>query len=102
MHLRFLNANEVRRLVWEGVQLIDARSAQEFHASHLKGALHLTPEADDAQWQHACPNEQQILVCYSNRQCRAERLALRLRDAGYAHVYVLGGGLESFFAQQAA
>jgi rhodanese-related sulfurtransferase len=98
--IRQLSVLEVRRLVWEGVALVDARTAAEFDHAQLKGAIHLGPEASDLELRAAISDRQQPLICYSNRTGRASQLVQRLQQLHYAHVFVLANGLEGFLAQQ--
>ena len=94
-----LEASEVRRLVWEGVTLLDARSARDHARSPRRAAVHLCHMAPRQHLLKQCPDPSLPLVCCSNAEHRARRLARRLTRLGYRHVYVLRGGLEELTSQ---
>lgn len=91
--LHYLEPQEVRRLIWEQVTLIDARSAQEYLRHHLKGATHVPCTAGEHQVKTLLVDRTDPVIIYSNGQERAEQLARRLIRMRYIHVYVLGGGI---------
>jgi rhodanese-related sulfurtransferase len=94
-----LEAPEVRRLVWEGVTLLDARSARDHAREPHRAAIHLGHLAPRVQLLKQCPDPSLPLVCCSNGEHRARRLAKRLIHLGYRHVYVLRGGLDGLPSQ---
>lgn len=100
--LRLLEPQEVRRLIWEQVPLVDARSAQEYLRRHLPGALHLPHGARPQQLRTVLPDPSQPLILFSNGQTRAAALARRLVGLDYGNVYVLGGGIGLLLALQDA
>lgn len=100
--LRLLEPQEVRRLIWELVPLVDARSAQEYLRHHLPGALHLPPGARLQQLSSVLPDLRQPLILYSNGQKRSAALARRLLSLDYENVYVLAGGIGILLAAQDA
>jgi len=94
-----LEASEVRRLVWEGVTLLDARSARDHARSPRLAAVHLCHLAPRQQLLKLGADPSLPLVTCSNGEHRARRLAQRLKRLGYRHVYVLRGGLEGLTTQ---
>jgi hypothetical protein len=84
---------EVRRLIWEGVMLLDARSERDRANVPHTVAVPLCHRASPQALQLLCGDRQEPLVCASNGERRARRLAVRLNRLGYRHVYVLRGGL---------
>jgi rhodanese-related sulfurtransferase len=94
-----LEAPEVRRLVWEGVMLLDARSAREHAGEPRRAVIHLGHLAPRDQLLNQCPDPSLPLVCCSNGERRARRLAQRLIRLGYRHTYVLRGGLDRLTSQ---
>lgn len=94
-----LEPQEVRRLVWEGVTVLDARSARDHALNPHRAAVHLCHQAPRHDLVQRCPDPREPLVCCSNKEARARRLAVRLSRLGYQHVYVLRGGLEALPAQ---
>ena len=91
--LHYLEPQEVRRLIWEQVPLVDARSAQEYLRHHIKGAVHVPSTAGPQQIKALLVDRTKPVILYSNGQERAELLARTLIRMCYQHVYVLGGGI---------
>lgn len=118
LEVRCLTPLEVRRLVWEGVPLLDARTCREYQRCHLHHAIHLaTPAPAQAKalnasleplpWETSLlrarfPDRRAPLICYSNAEGRSHQLVLRLQQLDYLHVYALAGGLNRFLAPQDA
>lgn len=94
-----LEIEDVRRLVLEGVVLLDARSTRDHDRSPHQAAIHLCHQAPKQQLLSQCPDRSLPVVCCSNGEHRARRLAQRYRRLGYRHVYVLRGGFEAVTAQ---
>lgn len=71
---------------------LDARSAEEYAVSHLKGARRIGYEdfepARVAEWPRDTP-----VVVYCSVGYRSEKIAARLREMGFAEVYNLYGGI---------
>lgn len=100
--LHFLEPQEVRRLIWEQVPLVDARSAQEYLRYHLKSALHIPHNTGQQQVDTLLNDRTKPVIIYSNGQNRAEQLARKLMSIHYRHVYILGGGISALQAHQDA
>jgi len=98
--VRLLSAQEMRRLIWELVPLVDARSAQAFLSYHLPGAIHVPHDAENQQIRRVLPDPKQPLILYSNTMNRATALAQRLLELGYDNVSILRGGLSHPLALQ--
>ncbi|NDC35120.1 MAG: rhodanese-like domain-containing protein [Synechococcaceae bacterium WB9_2_112] len=94
--VRALTVREAKRLLWEGVRLLDARSVQEHGSYHIPSALQLNHQASNRQLMLRCPDRNEPLLCYSNAERRARILVSRLQQLGYRHAYVLQAGLEGF------
>lgn len=118
LEVRCLTPLEVRRLVWEGVPLVDARSIREYQRCHLHHAIHLgasasvnggaagpaldVPPREASLLRARFPDRRTPLICYSNGEGRSHQLVLHLQHLGYPHVYALAGGLNRFLAPQDA
>lgn len=75
--------------------LVDIRSAQEFAAFHLKGAVNI-PMADLPQ--ALAPRKNQgIIVLYSNGMTHPAQARDALARLGFGNAYMLTGGLTGFF-----
>ncbi|MDY6983964.1 MAG: rhodanese-like domain-containing protein [Pseudomonadota bacterium] len=74
----------------EHFTLIDARSADEYAAGHIWGAVHVAHDADLAASQELPDDLAAPLVVYCKSGLRAQELQSRLLEAGYANVRVLG------------
>lgn len=73
----------------ENFTLIDARSADEYAAGHIWGAVHVAHDADLAASE--LPDDRAApLVVYCKSGIRAQELQGRLLEAGYTNVRVLG------------
>lgn len=97
-----LSALEARRLIWELVPLVDARSAQDYLSYHLPGAIHLPHGAEQDQIRRVLPDHNQPLILYSNTMKRATALAFQLLELGYTSVHIISGGLANPLARQDA
>lgn len=73
----------------ENFTMIDARSADEYAAGHIWGAVHVAHDADLAASE--LPDDRAApLVVYCKSGIRAQELQGRLLEAGYTNVRVLG------------
>jgi rhodanese-related sulfurtransferase len=84
-----------REVLW-----IDARSANEYQAEHVPGAILLNLEAWDQlfplfldQWN---PEKKVVVYCSSTACELSHEVAERLRKGGIEPVYVLKGGWEAW------
>lgn len=84
---------------------VDARSAGDFSAEHVPGAIRLTED----DWNELLPavlsaweSDQAVIVYCSSRKCHAsEEVAKRLREeVGLKSVFVLRGGWEAWKGAQ--
>jgi rhodanese-related sulfurtransferase len=88
-------------LAWgESVLWVDARSADEYEAEHVPGAISLNLES----WDELLPKfldqwspEKKVVVYCSAATCELSReVAERLRKSGITSVFVLKGGWEAW------
>lgn len=84
---------------------LDARSAEDYTAAHVPGALPLTEESWDAQFSaliDAWDGSQSLVVYCGGESCRAsEAVARRLRrELGVDNVFVLAGGWDAWRAAE--
>jgi rhodanese-related sulfurtransferase len=99
---RCLNAAEVRRLIWEGVQVVDARTAAEHLHCKIQGSTQLGIQPSLAMLQRLGLDRDDPIVCYSNHEQRARKLSEHLNALGYRSVYRLRSGLEGYWPRQDA
>lgn len=97
-----LSTLEARRLIWELVPLVDARSASDYLSYHLPGAIHLPDDAQPDLISRVLPEPHKPLILYSNTIQRATTLAGQLLDLGYINVFIFNGGLTNLLALQDA
>jgi rhodanese-related sulfurtransferase len=71
---------------------LDAREQEEFNISHIGGARHVGYDDFSLSKLSAIPKDQKIIV-YCSIGYRSEKIAKKLRDAGYANVFNLYGSL---------
>jgi len=83
---------------------LDARSAQEYDAEHLPGAILLNLEDWDTlfpsfleQWE---PDEKVVVYCSSTACQLSHEVAQRLKQSGISQVFVLKGGWEAWKSKQ--
>jgi adenylyltransferase/sulfurtransferase len=93
-----LDAEEARRLIEEGAQLIDVREPWEWAMSHIPGAT-LIPVGQVAQrTSEIDPNRVVVVQCASGQ--RSAKVTLLLRQAGYGKAYNLAGGIVEWSNRQ--
>jgi len=80
---------DARRLVEAGAQLVDVRTAEEFAAGHLPGAVNIPVEGLELRMGELEPKDQPIVV-YCRSGNRSGRAAGMLERAGYQTVHDLG------------
>jgi rhodanese-related sulfurtransferase len=96
-----VDAAQVRRLIAErGAVPIDARSAPEFDAGHIDGAIHVPEDlpADQRRARLASVRRDRILIVYCSRNtCHtSDAVAALLLGDGYDHVRIFAGGWEAW------
>lgn len=72
--------------------LVDARSAEEYEVSHLRGAVRMDPDAEDFAALNSLEKDTPI-VAYCSVGYRSSELATRLQAAGFTHVMNLEGSI---------
>ncbi len=93
-----VDADEARRLVDSGAQLIDVREPWEWAMSHIPGAV-LIPMAEvAARTSEIDPNRPVVVHCAVG--ARSAKIVEVLRQAGYPRVYNLAGGIVDWTNRQ--
>lgn len=77
----------------ESPLLLDARTADEYGVSHLKGAQHVPAQELDSFLQENAATQTSPIVVYCSVGYRSARLAQQLQDRGYRQVFNLEGSL---------
>lgn len=80
---------DAHALVAAGARLVDVRSAAEFAAGHLPGAINLPVDELGARLDEVGPRDKPVVV-YCAVGGRAARAARLLGDAGFRAVHNLG------------
>jgi rhodanese-related sulfurtransferase len=71
--------------------LLDTRNAAEYQLSHLQQARHIDPQQPDLS---ALPESRETpIVVYCSVGYRSAKIATKLAEAGYKHVYNLEGSI---------
>lgn len=86
-----------RRAAGEAVVIVDVRSAEEFAAGHIEGALHM-PVADIEAEPTRLPLDRRIVCACGKGGGRSERAAAALAAAGARDVGFLEGGTLGWLA----
>ena len=84
-----LSGADARRLVENGALLVDVRTADEFAAGHLPGAVNLPVGDLQSRVDELAPKERPVVV-YCRSGMRSGRAARILTDSGYVAVHNLG------------
>ncbi len=72
--------------------LIDVREDSEWHADHVRGALHLGKGVIERDIEQRIPDPQTCLYLYCGGGYRSVLAADNLRQMGYQRVYSVDGG----------
>lgn len=75
----------------EQVKVIDARSLPEYSTSKIHGAIFL--DYDNPKLNQLQLKKSDTIVVYCTIGYRSEKIAEKLQNKGYAHVYNLYGGI---------
>lgn len=76
----------------DNVKILDTREREEFDVSHLKGAIHVGDKRVDMSLLGNVEHTD-TLVVYCTVGYRSEKVAEKLRDAGYENTFNLFGGI---------
>lgn len=80
---------ETRRLLSEGARLVDVRSAGEFQAGALEGAINLPLQAIHSAGQVFDADSPLVLYCATGMRSRQAKRFLEM--TGFSRVFDLGG-----------
>lgn len=75
----------------DSVQIVDARSTEEFSTSKIKGAQFI--DYDNPNFKNLSLNKEDTIVVYCTIGYRSEKIAEKLKKKGYKNVYNLYGGI---------
>jgi thioredoxin len=76
--------------------IIDVRTRQEFESGHIANAINLDYYADDFMQQLANLPKDKPLLVYCLSGSRSNAAAEQLKSMGYARIYHLAGGIQSW------
>jgi rhodanese-related sulfurtransferase len=76
----------------ESVVILDIRSREEFHVSHLENASFIDYDQFEKNDVQGIPKDDEIIV-YCSVGYRSEKVGETLQEMGYAHVKNLYGGI---------
>jgi adenylyltransferase/sulfurtransferase len=93
-----MDAEEARRMIDEGAQLIDVREPWEWAVSHIPGATLIPVGQVEQRMSEIDPNRVIVVQCATGQ--RSARATLILRRAGYAKAYNLAGGIVEWSNRQ--
>jgi hydroxyacylglutathione hydrolase len=96
-HLPLLSAEEVREMLESGAAtLLDVRSAEEFQAFHVPGAVHIMAMDLRTRYQELDPSMTFITMCKTG--IRASMAASILKQHGFDKLYNAAGGITAYIA----
>ena len=81
-------------------KIIDVRSAAEFTANRIKGALNIDVKALDFAKKIAKLDKEGVYLVYCRGGVRSARAMNLMKEAGFKTVYNLGGGLKNWQAEK--
>jgi len=93
-----VTVHELKDLIRSGVVLLDAREEEEYAVSHLRHARHVGFIWFDMRNVYDIDKTDTVVV-YCAIGNRSERIAEKLRRAGYRNVYHLFGGIYEWVNQ---
>ena len=93
-----LDADDARRVIAEGAQLIDVREPWEWAVSHIPGATLIPVDQVAQRTSEIDPNRVVVVQCASGQ--RSAKITLFLRQAGYTKAYNLAGGIVEWANRQ--
>ncbi len=76
----------------ESIILIDARAKEEFHVSHITGAMNI-PYDKESLKHFTCIKPDSPIVVYCSVGYRSSELANKLQEKGFTEVYNLEGSM---------
>ncbi len=97
-HIPQLSAPELNRriTIGDGLVLVDVRSAGEYGATHVSGALHIPAPMLRSRHVELDPNRDIALVCSTGH--RSSLAASILKQHGFTQVWNVAGGMTGFNA----
>lgn len=97
-HVPQLSAPELNRRIakGDGLVLVDVRSAGEFGAAHISGALHIPTPLLRSRYVELDPDRDIALVCSTGH--RSSLAASILKQHGFSRIWNVAGGMTGFNA----
>lgn len=91
--VRNISAEEAKRMMdeTEGYVLLDVRTAEEFAAGHIDGALLIPYDALPARAEAKLDDKQATILLYCRSGRRSAIAADTLKALGYLNIYDFGG-----------
>lgn len=91
-----ITVGEARQMMAQedGHLFIDVRSAEEYEAGHIHGAISIPSDSLGSELPSALPNTDQILLVYGGSEAQCCAGAEKLFDLGYRNVYAFGSILD--------
>jgi len=87
----FISIREAQEHVKNGALVIDVRSAGEFVAKHLPGAVNLPLSEIESNWQRRIKDKNQVLLLHCQSGSRSAVARKKLIALGCPSTYNMGG-----------
>lgn len=91
--IRQVDSQAAAHLTHAGAILLDVRDKEEFAASHLPGAMHISRDRLAREISERIPATNTPIICYCTHGHRSAVATDALQQMGYTHVVSLAGGI---------
>lgn len=86
-----VSIKEAQEHLRAGALVLDVRSAGEFVAGHLPGAVNLPVNEVETNWSRRVNDKDQVLLVHCQSGVRSSAAKKKLAALGFSHVYDMGG-----------
>lgn len=80
----------------QGAVLIDVRETEDYSASHVTGAIHLSKGVIELKVEETVADTSAPIVCYCGGGSRSALAADNLQKMGYSNVASMAGGFKAW------
>ena len=88
-----------QKMTEEGVQLVDARTPEEFSENHIANALNANILGEDFEQKVASLDKNKPVMVYCKSGVRSANAAAKLKAMGFTTIIDLDGGITQWLAE---